>query len=75
MSSWQERLKQEFATAQDTATREHVLAGYADQLAALSERERETLFAELTDLGCCTAHGSETHHMRDKGTSNDDGNK
>jgi hypothetical protein len=50
---WRERLKQEFATAQDTGTREQLLAVYAVQIAALSELEREELFAKLADNLSC----------------------
>jgi hypothetical protein len=32
--------------------REHLLAIYADKIAALSERERENLLAELANLDC-----------------------
>jgi hypothetical protein len=64
--SWQERLRQEWATAQDAATREYLLAIYREEIATLCEQERERLFAELNDLGCRTAHDSKTHHMREQ---------
>ena len=54
--SWQDRLRQEWATAQDAATREYLLAVYADKITALPERERERLLAELQD--CCTRDSS-----------------
>jgi hypothetical protein len=72
---WRETLRHEWASTRDPAMREHLLAIYADKIAALSERERENLLAELNDLSCRTAHGSETHHMRDKRTNNEDGNE
>jgi hypothetical protein len=47
--SWQERLRQEWQSAQDQMTREYLLALYKDEIAKLTEREREELFATLTD--------------------------
>jgi hypothetical protein len=57
LMSWKERLQQEWLSARDPATREHLLAVYADQIAALPEDEREELFATLQDIansGPCT---------------------
>ena len=72
MACWQITLREEWASARDPATQRYLLAIYGDKIVTLSDRERETLFAELNDLSCCTAHGSKgTHHMRDKRTENE----
>jgi hypothetical protein len=47
--SWQEHLQQEWRSAQDQATREYLLTLYKDEIAKLSEHEREQLFENLQD--------------------------
>lgn len=49
---WRETLRHEWGSTRDPAMREHLLAIYADKIAALSERERENLLAELANLDC-----------------------
>ena len=49
MPEWRETLRMEWSSARDPATREYLLAIYADRIAALPEHEREELLAELTD--------------------------
>jgi hypothetical protein len=56
--SWQERLLQEWAVAQDDATREHLMAIYQEKLTGLPNHELEKLLAQLADLRCGPAHGS-----------------
>jgi hypothetical protein len=53
MPCWQKTLREEWTSARDPATREYLLAVYTDKIAALSEREREKLLAELADIRSC----------------------
>jgi hypothetical protein len=51
--SWEERLRQEWASARDDATRQYLLTIYQDQIASLPETARERLLESLQDTKRC----------------------
>jgi hypothetical protein len=55
---WQQTLKQEWATAGDDQTREHLLMIYQERLAGLPQYKLEKLLAELQNLGPWPRNGT-----------------
>jgi hypothetical protein len=47
---WRHRLREEWSSAQDDATKEFLLEIYSGKIAALSEEECESLLEELNQL-------------------------